>query len=69
MADRSLDTQSAGYQNHLQRFRDLKAFYAPFLVDYFKLTEDQQKAWRQSDPLLRELLDFVRKVSARKNAS
>ncbi len=66
MADISVDTTSQGYQRHLSRFRALKTYYAPIIKIYYQADEDAQKAWRRRDPLLKELLDFARRVEAQK---
>lgn len=63
MPDQTINTQSAGYQQHLQNLRDIVSFYSPKLRCYFQMTEAQQQAWRQRDPILRELLDFARKTN------
>jgi hypothetical protein len=69
MADIAIDTTAPGYQTHLQNFRDVKTFYGPKIDIYYGLSEADQTAWRQSDPILFELLDFVRKVNSRENTS
>ena len=67
MPDISVDTSSQGYRRHLARFNALKAYYGPILTLYHRATEDEQRAWRQRDPLLKELLDFAKKVERQKD--
>jgi len=67
MADLNVDTTSAGYQQRLQQFRDIRGYYAPKIRKYMRLSGTQKKAWRQRDPLLRDLLDFARKVHMAKD--
>lgn len=66
MADLTVDTTNLNYITRRQQFADIVAFYAPKLKLYFTLDEAHQETWRQSDPFLRDLLQFARKVEERK---
>jgi len=64
MANQTINTQSAGYQQRLQELREIKAFYGPKLRAYLDLRDqDMKRVWRQADPILRELLDLARRVN------
>ena len=66
MATRSVDTTSQAYNRRLTDIQDIKTFYGPILGDYLRLSSEAEKqAWRQRDPILRELLDIHRKIEAR----
>ena len=65
MADITVNTQSAGYQNYLTALRDIKNFYAPRLVEYFRLPNEAQVAWRAADPILNGLLTLAEKINER----
>lgn len=66
MATRSVDTTSQAYNRRLTDIQDILTFYGPILGDYLALKDpDAQQAWRQRDPILRELLDIHRKIEAR----
>lgn len=63
MADQTINTQSAGYQQHLQNLLDIKEFYGPKLRAYLEIRNPAtRKAWRQADPILKELLDIARRI-------
>ena len=67
MPTTSVDTTSAGYQTRLTQIQEIKSFYGPIIAEYLRLNDaDQQTAWRQADPILRELLDIHRKIEDRK---
>ena len=69
MANISVNTKSATYQERLRQFREIKDFYKPKIVEYHKLNDEQQTAWRQADPILWELLDFARRVDRNQQRS
>jgi len=67
VAQISINTQSAQYQNYLTGLRNLKTFYAPRIVEYFNLPEEAQVAWRAADPILNGLLTMAEKITERSN--
>ena len=68
MANITLNTQSAGYQNRLTQLRDIKAFYGPMIVTFLKEPPERQAIWRSRDPILDELLDIADRIERRTQA-
>jgi hypothetical protein len=66
MADLNIDTTSAQYQDRLADIQAIKTFYGPRIRRYFTLDDAAQQAWRQADPILRELLDLARRIHTEK---
>lgn len=65
MATTQINTESTQYQTRLTQLQEIKAFYGPIIVKYLGLRDpERQKAWRQRDPILRELLDIHRKIES-----
>ena len=62
MANITIDTTTAGYQLRLNQIREIKTFYGPRIVEYLKEDPERQKIWRQSDPILWELLDIWHRI-------
>lgn len=62
MANITVNTQSAAYLNRHQQFKDIVTFWKPLLIEYFRMDEEQQAAWRQNDPFLADILKLVRAV-------
>ena len=60
MANINIDTTAAGYQNRLTQYNEIMQFWKPNLIEYFKMTKEQQDAWRAADPFL----DRILKVTA-----
>jgi hypothetical protein len=60
MANINIDTSAAGYQNRLTQYNEIMQFWKPNLIEYFKMTSEQQEAWRAADPFL----DRILKVTA-----
>lgn len=68
MATTNIDTTAPIYQTRLGQLQQIKSFYGPIIVEYIKVhVKDPEgaKAWRQADPLLRELLDIYRQIERR----
>lgn len=68
MATRNIDTTSPQYQTRLTQIQQIKAFYGPVIADYLnvhKTDPDAARAWRQGDPILREMLDIYRQIAKR----
>lgn len=64
MSSQTIDTTSPQYQARLQQIKDIKAFYGSRIRTYLDLRDkDMKKVWRQSDPILRELLDLARRIN------
>ena len=64
MADITVDTTVTAYTVRRQQFADIRGFYGPRLRAYYDIRDrGMQKAVRQADPFLRDILDFVRKCS------
>ena len=68
MANISIDTTTAGYQNRLTQLQDIKTFYGPRIVEYLAQPPERQKIWRNKDPILWELLDIWRRIEAREES-
>lgn len=63
MADLTVDTTSPAYTTRHTQFTDIVGFYGPRLRVYFALKDAEgQKAWRQQDPFLHDILEFARKI-------
>ena len=59
---RVIDTTDPNYQTRRTQFNQIVTFYGPILRDYYALRSPEAKqAWRQRDPFLQDILDFVRK--------
>ena len=67
MADLAVDTTAPAYATRRQQFSDIVGFYGPRLKFYFQLSSDDKREWRQNDPFLRDILDFSRKIEAKKH--
>jgi hypothetical protein len=67
MANISIDTTSAGYQNRLADIRAIKTFYGPRIAEYLKEGPERQQLWRQHDPIMWELMDLHRKIEDRED--
>ena len=67
MSDLTVDTTLPAYSTRRQQFAEIVGFYGPRLKFYFQLSTDDQKTWRQDDPFLRDILDFSRKIEAKKH--
>lgn len=68
MATTNIDTTSNGYQTRLTQLQDIKSFYGPIIVKYLEVHQKDEaaaKAWRQADPILRELLEIWLQISKR----
>jgi hypothetical protein len=62
MANNTVDTTGGGYQLRLTQIREIKTFYGPMIKEYLAESPDRQKAWRQNDPILWELLDIWHRI-------
>ena len=62
MANQNIDTTTPQYQVRLTQIREIKSFYGPQIVAYLKESPERQQAWRQSDPILWELLDIWHRI-------
>jgi hypothetical protein len=60
MGNVNIDTTAPGYQNRLTQYNEIMQFWKPNLIEYFKMTPEQQEAWRAADPFL----DRILKVTA-----
>ena len=68
MANTTINTQSANYQTRLTQLQEIKAGYGPTVAQYLKVhvkDPEAARAWRQADPLLRELLQVAQRISKR----
>lgn len=63
MANINIDTTAAGYQNRLTQYNDIMAFWKPNLIEFFKMSPEQQQAWRQADPFLDRILKVSKSIS------
>ena len=68
MANISINTQDAGYQNRLAQIQEIKIFYGPRIVEYLKESPERQAIWRSRDPILDELLDIADRIERRTEA-
>lgn len=58
-----IDTSASGYQTRLTQYNDIIAFWKPHLQEYFKMTADQQAAWRAADPFLDRILTVTKAIA------
>jgi hypothetical protein len=68
MATTNIDTTAPGYTTRLGQLQDIVAFYGPIIAEYLKVHIKDPvgaKAWRQADPMLRELLNIHRQIESR----
>lgn len=65
MAQITVNTQGAQYQNYLTALTDIRNFYRPRLIEWFNLPPGAQQAWRDNDPILNMLLNMAEKIQAR----
>ncbi len=63
MANITIDTTSAAYQNLLSGVGTLRALLTPRFKVFVKLPRDKQLLWLQRDPLLKAVLRLVRDVN------
>jgi hypothetical protein len=63
MANVSIDTQAAGYQNRLTQYNEIMAFWKPNLQEFFKMNRDQRQAWRDADPFLDRILTVTQAIT------
>lgn len=63
MANINIDTSAAGYQTRLTQYNEIMAFWKPNIVEYFKMTGEQQQAWRAADPFLDRILKVSEAIS------
>ena len=63
MANVSIDTQAAGYQNRLTQYNEIMAFWKPYLVEFFKMNHEQRQAWRAADPFLDRILTVTQAIT------
>lgn len=68
MANVSIDTQAAGYQNRLTQYNDIMAFWKPYLVAFFKMEPEQRQAWRAADPFLDRILTVTKAITELRDA-
>jgi hypothetical protein len=67
MANVSIDTQAAGYQNRLTQYNEIMAFWKPYLQQFFKMNEAQRQAWRAADPFLDRILKVTAAITELRN--
>jgi hypothetical protein len=63
MANVSIDTQAAGYQNRLTQYNEIMQFWKPNLVEFFKMNPEQRQAWRAADPFLDRILTVTQAIT------
>ena len=63
MANINIDTTASGYQTRLTQYNDIMAFWKPNLIEYFKMTSEQQQAWRAADPFLNRILTVTQAIT------
>ena len=63
MANTSINTTSQAYTKNHQAFKDIVAFWRPYLVQYFKETPERQQAFRENVVFFDDILRFVEKVN------
>lgn len=63
MANINIDTTAPAYQTRLTQYNDIMAFWKPNLIEYFKMTQEQQDAWRASDPFLDRILKVTEAIT------
>jgi hypothetical protein len=68
VANITLNTQAAGYQNRLTQLREIKDYYGPMIVAYLNEPAERQEIWRTKDPILDELLDIADRIERRTQA-
>ena len=59
----TINTIDEQYQTALTRWRQIRSMMKPRIKHWLGLSEDQQRAWLQRDPLLRELIRFAERVA------
>lgn len=62
MANITVNTQSAAYQNRHADFIAIVQFWRPLLKEYFRTPAPQAALWRAADPFLNDLLRFCEAV-------
>lgn len=68
MANVSIDTQAAGYQNRLTQYNEIMQFWKPNLVEFFKMDPEQRQAWRAADPFLDRILTVTKAITELRDA-
>jgi hypothetical protein len=68
MANVSIDTQAAGYQNRLTQYNEIMQFWKPYLVEFFKMNPQQRQAWRAADPFLDRILTVTKAITELRDA-
>jgi hypothetical protein len=63
MANLTIDTTATAYTTMQTRFTQMKDAMRPMLRRYHGLLPDQKQAWRNSDPLLNDIITFCEKVT------
>ena len=68
MATLAIDTTDPNYQTRLTQLQQIKAFYGPRIARYLQVQDTAKQAdWEARDPILAEIMDMHRKISARED--
>jgi len=67
MARIDIDTTSTEYRNKLSRFRAIRTSLRPNIRMYQKLPDSKKERWLERDPLLRELVEFSKRIGEGKD--
>jgi hypothetical protein len=62
MANITINTQSAGYQNMLAEYNTIMTFWKPYIQDFFTLDQQQRQDWRAADPFLDRILTVTKAI-------
>ena len=63
MANINIDTNAQAYTSRLTQYNEIMSFWKPNLIEYFKMTSEQQQAWRDNDPFLDRILTVTEAIS------
>ena len=63
MANINIDTNAQAYTSRLTQYNEIMSFWKPNLIEYFKMTPEQQKAWRDNDPFLDRILTVTQAIT------
>ena len=63
MANINIDTSAPAYTTRFTQYNEIMQFWKPNLIEYFKMTPEQQQAWRDSDPFLNRILTVTEAIT------
>lgn len=63
MANINIDTSAPAYTTRFTQYNEIMQFWKPNLIEYFKMTPEQQQAWRDNDPFLNRILTVTEAIT------